>query len=111
MRHIILLEDNTAKKLLFYTSYLMKCKVSWQLKRTGHMVEPSLSSTAVRARQHYFWTLGPKRVLLSEEKTAHLAASMNGFVRKELKYETDLPYEVLSLKVNREWNWGFAAQE
>jgi hypothetical protein len=55
-------------------------------------------------------TLGPKRVLLSEEGTALSAAAMNGYVRKELKYETDLPYEGLSWKVNKEWNWGSAAQ-
>ena len=88
----------------------MECKVSWQLKRTGHRVESSLSLKVVRAHQHYFWSLGPKRVLLSEEGTALSAAAMNGYVRKELKYETDLPYEVSSLKLNRERNWGSAAQ-
>ena len=55
-------------------------------------------------------SLGPKRVLLSEEVTALPAAAMNGHMRKELKYETYLPYEVSSLKVNRERNWGSAAQ-
>jgi hypothetical protein len=88
----------------------MECKVSWQLKRTGHRVESSLSLKAVRAHQHYFWSLGPKRVLLSEEETALSATAMNGHMRKELKHETDLPYEVSSLKLNRERNWGSAAQ-
>jgi hypothetical protein len=35
---------------------------------------------------------------------------MNGHIRKDLKYETELSYAVLSLKVKREWNWGSAAQ-
>jgi carboxypeptidase C (cathepsin A) len=42
--------------------------------------------------------------------TGPYAAAMNDYVRRELKYDTDIPYEVLSLKVNREWNWGSAAQ-
>jgi carboxypeptidase C (cathepsin A) len=42
--------------------------------------------------------------------TGPYAAALNDYVRKELKYETDLFYEVLSLKVNKEWNWGSAAQ-
>jgi hypothetical protein len=74
------------------------------------MIETSLSLKTVRAHQHYFWSLGPKRVLLSEEETAHPAASMNGHMRKELKHETDLPYEVSSLKLNRERNWNSAAK-
>jgi len=42
--------------------------------------------------------------------TGPYAAGMNDYVRNELKYEHDQPYEVLNLKVNREWNWGSAAQ-
>jgi len=34
----------------------MECKVSWQLKRTGHRVESSLSSKMVRARHHKYET-------------------------------------------------------
>jgi len=45
-----------------------------------------------------FMTIGP------------YASAMNDYVSKELKYETDITYEVLSLKVNREWNWGSAVQ-
>lgn len=42
--------------------------------------------------------------------TGPYAAAMNDYLRKELKFETDSNYEVLNLKVNREWNWGSAAQ-
>jgi carboxypeptidase C (cathepsin A) len=42
--------------------------------------------------------------------TGPYAAAMNDYVRRELKYVTDIPYEILNLKVNREWNWGSAAQ-
>ncbi|NWG02830.1 MAG: peptidase S10 [Syntrophaceae bacterium] len=37
--------------------------------------------------------------------TGLLMATWNDYVRKELKYETDLPYEILSMKVNESWNW------
>jgi carboxypeptidase C (cathepsin A) len=33
-------------------------------------------------------------------------AMMNQYVRGDLGYKTDLPYEVLSFKVNQEWDWG-----
>ena len=42
--------------------------------------------------------------------TGPYAAGMNDYVRNELQYQHDQPYEVLNLKVNREWNWGSAAQ-
>jgi carboxypeptidase C (cathepsin A) len=42
--------------------------------------------------------------------TGPYAAAINDYLRRELKYETDSAYEVLNLKVNREWNWGSAAQ-
>jgi carboxypeptidase C (cathepsin A) len=37
-----------------------------------------------------------------------LMATWNDYVRKELKYETDLPYEILSMKANESWNWSSA---
>jgi carboxypeptidase C (cathepsin A) len=37
-----------------------------------------------------------------------LVATWNDYVRAELKYETELPYEILSEKVNELWNWGSA---
>jgi carboxypeptidase C (cathepsin A) len=37
-----------------------------------------------------------------------LVATWNDYIRKELKYETDLPYEILSMKVNESWNWSSA---
>lgn len=37
-------------------------------------------------------------------------ATMNDYVRRELKYTNDLPYEYLSEKANREWDWGSAAR-
>lgn len=33
------------------------------------------------------------------------AAGFNHYVRSELRYENDLPYEVLSLEVNRSWSY------
>jgi carboxypeptidase C (cathepsin A) len=40
--------------------------------------------------------------------TGLLMATWNDYVRKELKYETDLPYEILSMKANESWNWSSA---
>jgi carboxypeptidase C (cathepsin A) len=37
--------------------------------------------------------------------TGPLVATWNDYVRNELKYETDAPYEILSTKVNELWNW------
>ena len=42
--------------------------------------------------------------------TGPYAAGMNDYVRNVLQYQHDQPYEVLNLKVNREWNWGSATQ-
>jgi carboxypeptidase C (cathepsin A) len=40
--------------------------------------------------------------------TGLLMATWNDYVRKELKYETTLPYEILSMKANDSWNWSSA---
>ena len=40
--------------------------------------------------------------------TGLLTATWNDYVRKELKYETALPYEILSMKANESWNWSSA---
>jgi carboxypeptidase C (cathepsin A) len=40
--------------------------------------------------------------------TGLLMATWNDYVRKELRYETDLPYEILSMKANESWNWSSA---
>jgi carboxypeptidase C (cathepsin A) len=37
---------------------------------------------------------------------APYAAVMNDYVRDELKFETDLPYVILSEEANGQWNWG-----
>ncbi len=37
-----------------------------------------------------------------------LVATWNDYVRNELKYRTEVPYEILSEKVNELWNWGSA---
>ncbi len=37
-------------------------------------------------------------------------ATLNDYVRIELKYENDLPYEYLSLEANHSWNWGSAVR-
>jgi carboxypeptidase C (cathepsin A) len=37
--------------------------------------------------------------------TGSLVATWNDYVRKGLKFETDSPYEILSMKANRSWNW------
>lgn len=34
----------------------------------------------------------------------------NEYVRQELGYKTDMPYEVLSMQVNRNWEWGNAIE-
>jgi carboxypeptidase C (cathepsin A) len=39
------------------------------------------------------------------EVTGPLVATWNEYIRNELKYENDLPYEFLSMKVNQLWNW------
>jgi carboxypeptidase C (cathepsin A) len=39
-----------------------------------------------------------------------LVGAWNDYVRRELKYESDIPYEFLSMKANESWNWGSAAQ-
>jgi carboxypeptidase C (cathepsin A) len=37
--------------------------------------------------------------------TGPLVGTWNDYVRNELKYQTDIPYEILSTKVNESWNW------
>jgi carboxypeptidase C (cathepsin A) len=39
---------------------------------------------------------------------APYTAVMNDYVREELKFESDLPYVVLSDEANGQWNWGSA---
>jgi carboxypeptidase C (cathepsin A) len=38
--------------------------------------------------------------------TGPLAATWNDYVRRDLKFETDIPYELLSEKANELWDWG-----
>jgi carboxypeptidase C (cathepsin A) len=40
-----------------------------------------------------------------DEITGLYSALLNDYVRRELGYETDLPYEVLSLEVNQAWDY------
>ena len=40
--------------------------------------------------------------------TGPLVATWNDYVRKDLKYENDLPYVFLSIQANRLWDWGSA---
>lgn len=37
--------------------------------------------------------------------TGHFAGAANHYIRQELGYESDLPYEYLNMKVNRQWSW------
>ncbi len=37
--------------------------------------------------------------------TGHFASAFNDYVRRELGYESDLPYEVLSLEVHKAWDY------
>jgi carboxypeptidase C (cathepsin A) len=37
--------------------------------------------------------------------TGLLTATWNDYVKVDLKYENDLPYEILSMKANESWNW------
>lgn len=34
-----------------------------------------------------------------------LASAFNSYVREQLKFETDIPYEILNVKVANRWNW------
>jgi carboxypeptidase C (cathepsin A) len=40
--------------------------------------------------------------------TGLLMATWNDYVKVDLKYENDLPYEILSMKANESWNWSSA---
>jgi len=42
------------------------------------------------------------------EVTAPMLSACNDYLRRDLKYENDLPYLFLSDKVNHEWKWGSA---
>ena len=42
------------------------------------------------------------------EVTAPMLSACNDYLRRDLKYENDLPYQFLSDKVNHEWKWGSA---
>jgi carboxypeptidase C (cathepsin A) len=44
------------------------------------------------------------------QTTGPLVAVWNDYVRDELKYKSDLPYVFLSIKANRSWKWGSAAE-
>jgi carboxypeptidase C (cathepsin A) len=39
-----------------------------------------------------------------------LTATWNAYVRDQLKFETEIPYVVLSEKVNKSWDWGSASR-
>jgi len=39
-----------------------------------------------------------------------LVAAMNDYVRRDLKFQSDLPYEYLSGAISRGWNWGSAEE-
>ena len=39
------------------------------------------------------------------EVSGSFIATWNDYVRRELKYENDFPYKVLSMKANEAWNW------
>ncbi len=41
--------------------------------------------------------------------TAPMLSAFNDYLRRELRYESDIPYEFLSEKTFNEWNWGSAA--
>jgi carboxypeptidase C (cathepsin A) len=34
-----------------------------------------------------------------------LAAAFNSYIREQLKFETDIPYEILNSEVSHRWNW------
>jgi carboxypeptidase C (cathepsin A) len=40
--------------------------------------------------------------------TGLLTATWNNYIKKELKYENDLPYQILSTKANESWDWSSA---
>lgn len=42
--------------------------------------------------------------------TPPFTSMFNDYVRRELGYKTDMPYNVLSMQINRAWNWGNAAE-
>ncbi len=37
-------------------------------------------------------------------------SALNQYIRTELGYKTDMPYEILSFDVNRQWTWGSAGE-
>ena len=40
------------------------------------------------------------------EVTAPMLSACNDYLRRDLNYENDLPYDFLSDKVNHDWKWG-----
>jgi carboxypeptidase C (cathepsin A) len=42
--------------------------------------------------------------------TGPLVATWNAYIKEELGYATDLPYEILSMNANESWNWSSATQ-
>jgi carboxypeptidase C (cathepsin A) len=47
----------------------------------------------------------PREDPLLARLNSRLTAAFNSYVRRDLRFETDLPYEVLNKKVARKWNW------
>ena len=49
--------------------------------------------------------LPPEKDLLLVDVNTLVTAGFNSYVREELKFKTDIPYEVLNNQVSRKWNW------
>ena len=57
------------------------------------------------------WSRRPDTLLV--QLNTLLAATFNSFIREQLKFETDIPYEILNSDVSKSWNWrsGMDAQQ
>jgi carboxypeptidase C (cathepsin A) len=42
----------------------------------------------------------------SAATTPPFTSAFNEYIRRELDYKTDMNYEILSMQVNRQWDWG-----
>ena len=49
--------------------------------------------------------LPPREDPLLIQLNTLLTAGMNSYVREQLKFETDIPYEILNKEVSKKWNW------
>jgi len=49
--------------------------------------------------------LPPREDPLLIQLNTLLTAGMNSYVREQLKFETDISYEILNKEVSKEWNW------